>query len=58
MTGARTPDTGVKSAMLKALYEVVSKAGANMGDASKASILGLVEEDLEEDDGNMIHHAQ
>lgn len=54
MTGARTPDAGVKSAMLKALYEVVSKAGTNMGDASKASILGLIEEDLEEDDGNMI----
>lgn len=40
--------------MLRALYEVVSKAGANMGDVSKASILGLIEEDLEEDDGNMI----
>ena len=37
--------------MLKALYQVVSKAGVNMGDASKTSILGLVEEDLEEDDG-------
>ncbi|KAF8459374.1 armadillo-type protein [Terfezia claveryi] len=54
VTGARTPDAGVKSAMLKALYEVVSKAGANMGDASKASTLGLIEEDLEEDDGKII----
>jgi len=54
VTGARTPDAGVKSAMVKALYEVVSKAGANMGDPSKASILGLIEEDLEVDDGNMI----
>lgn len=51
VSGAKTPDAGVKSAMIKALYEVVSKAGANMGDASKASILALIEEDLDEGDG-------
>ena len=40
--------------MLKALYQVVSKAGVNMGDSSKASILGLiVDEDLEEDGGTL-----
>ena len=50
VTGAKTPDSGVKGAMLKALYEVVGKAGQNMGDASKASILSLVENDLDEDD--------
>jgi len=50
VTGAKTPDPGVKDAMLKALYEVVSKAGGNMGEASKASIMGLVEGELDEDD--------
>ncbi|KAF8447085.1 armadillo-type protein [Kalaharituber pfeilii] len=54
VTGAKTPDVGVKSAMLKALYEVVSKAGAGMGDASKASILALIEEDLEEENDEMV----
>ncbi|KAI5807467.1 armadillo-type protein [Peziza echinospora] len=54
VTGARTPDSGVKSAMLKALYEVVSKAGGNMGDASKSAIISLVDEDLEEEDDEMI----
>ena len=29
--------------MLKALYEVVSKAGANMSDVSRNSILGLTD---------------
>jgi hypothetical protein len=51
VNGAKTPDAGVKDAMMKALYEVVSKAGGNMGDVSKASILSLVENDLDEDDG-------
>lgn len=51
VAGAKTPDAGVKDAMLKALYEVVSKAGENMGDASKASILALVENDKDEEDG-------
>ena len=54
VTGARTADAGVKGSMLKALYQVVSKAGVNMGDSSKASILGLiVDEDLEEDGGRL-----
>lgn len=53
VTGAKTPDPGVKDAMLKALYEVVGKAGGNMGEASKASILSLIEDDLDEDDGNL-----
>ena len=51
VAGAKTADAGVKSAMLKALYEVVSKAGGNMGGPAKASILALIEDDLEEDDG-------
>lgn len=51
VAGAKTSDPGVKDAMLKALYEVVGKAGGNMGEVSKASILSLIEEYLEEDDG-------
>ncbi|KAL7269761.1 translational activator of GCN4 [Rhizina undulata] len=53
VTGAKTPDSGVKDAMLRALYEVVSKAGGNMGDASKAAILSLIEDDLDQDDDTM-----
>lgn len=51
VAGAKTEDEGVKDAMLKALYEVVGKAGKNMGEPAKASILALIEQDLDEDDG-------
>lgn len=54
VTGAKTDDEGVKDAMLKALYEVVSKAGKNMGDAAKSSILALIENDLDEDEGKKL----
>ena len=50
VTGSKNPDTGVKGAMLKALSEVVSKAGSNMSETSKQSILGLI--DSEQSDGN------
>lgn len=43
VTGSKTTDAGVRNAMLKALYEVVSKAGSSMGEASKTSILGLID---------------
>lgn len=39
--------------MFKALYEVVSKAGGNMGEPSKTSIVALVEEDIGEADGKL-----
>ena len=45
VSGSKTTDSGVRNAMLKALYEVVSKAGANMNDVSKNSILGLIDSD-------------
>ncbi|PLB47063.1 ARM repeat-containing protein [Aspergillus steynii IBT 23096] len=46
ITGTKTAaDTGVKNAMMKALQEVVGKAGANMSDASKNSILALIDDD-------------
>ncbi|KAK4556108.1 translational activator of GCN4 [Recurvomyces mirabilis] len=50
VTGAKTTDPGVKNAMLKALYEVVSKAGGNMSDVSRNSILGLIDSESGEDD--------
>ncbi|EWC46714.1 hypothetical protein DRE_03959 [Drechslerella stenobrocha 248] len=52
--GSKTPDIGVRVAMLKALYEVVSKAGANMGDQSRSSLIALIEEELEENDESLL----
>lgn len=51
VTGSKTPDTGVKSAMLRALHEVVSKGGANMSDASKQAVLSVVDDEGSERDG-------
>ncbi len=51
VTGSKTSDAGVKNAMLKALYEVVSKAGGNMNDTSKTSILTLIHSGLGDLDG-------
>ncbi|BCR89133.1 putative translational activator [Aspergillus chevalieri] len=45
ITGSKTPDVGVKNAMMKALQEVVGKAGSNMSEASKNAILGLIDAD-------------
>ncbi|KAF9775456.1 hypothetical protein IL306_006435 [Fusarium sp. DS 682] len=53
VTGSKTADPGVKTAMLKALYEVISKAGANMGEASRASVLSLIDMDTDERDEAM-----
>ena len=53
VTGSKTADSGVKNAMLKALYEVVSKAGGNMNEASRASVLGLISIDIDEADDAM-----
>lgn len=39
-------DLGVKTAMLKALLEVVSKAGTKLGEPSKLKIVDLVEEEI------------
>jgi hypothetical protein len=54
VTGTKTADQAVKNAMLKALYEVVSKAGKNMNEASRNSILGLIDTDTEDSDGKLI----
>lgn len=53
VTGSKTSDPGVKTAMLKALYEVISKAGANMGESSRTAVLGLIDTDTDERDDNM-----
>lgn len=53
VTGAKTPDVGVRNAMFKALYEVVSKAGANMNEASRNGILSLIDADSSEADDAM-----
>lgn len=54
ITGSKTPDAGVKNAMMKALQEVVGKAGGNMGEASKNAILGLIDQDSSDQKGKCI----
>lgn len=53
VTGSKTTDPGVKTAMLKALYEVISKAGANMGEQSRTAVLSLIDMETDEHDANM-----
>lgn len=53
VTGSKTTDPGVKTAMLKALYEVISKAGANMGEASRTAVLSLIDMDSDDKDESM-----
>lgn len=53
VTGSKTTDPGVRTAMLKALYEVISKAGANMGEQSRTAVLGLIDMETDEHDDNM-----
>ncbi|ORY56414.1 armadillo-type protein [Pseudomassariella vexata] len=54
VTGSKTSDAGVRTAMLKALYEVISKAGANMSESSRTSVLGLIDAEVDETDSTMI----
>lgn len=54
VTGCKTSDTGVRNAMLKALYEVVSKAGSNMSESSRSAVLGLIDTDVEDKDATMV----
>lgn len=53
VTGSKTSDTGVRTAMLKALYEVISKAGANMGESSRTAVLGLIDAEADDNDESM-----
>jgi hypothetical protein len=58
VTGSKTSDEAVKNAMLKALYEVVSKAGKNMSEASRNSILSLIDNDLDDDSNGKPHYNE
>lgn len=51
IAGSKVPDIGVKNAMMKALQEAVSKAGANMSEASRNAILGLIDHDSSDQSG-------
>ena len=53
VTGAKTPDAGVKNAMMNALYQVISKAGGNMNEASRSAILGLIDTEVPDANDNM-----
>lgn len=59
VTGSKTPDAGVQNAMLRALYEVVSKSGANMSETSRTSILNLIDSEVSNVEESMvIAHAR
>lgn len=45
----------MKNAMMKALQEVVGKAGGNMSEASKNSILGLIDDDSSDKTGKLFY---
>lgn len=53
VTGSKTADPGVKTAMLKALFEVISRAGANMGESSRSAVLSLIDMEVDERDDAM-----
>lgn len=47
VTGTKnTDDQGIKTAMLKALLQVVLKGGKNMSENSKSSVMALVEDEI------------
>ena len=50
VTGSKTSDIGVRNAMLKALYEVTNRAGANMSDVSRTAVLALIDAEPEDKD--------
>ncbi|KAL1597320.1 translational activator of GCN4 [Paraconiothyrium brasiliense] len=59
VTGSKTADQAVKAAMLKALFEVVSKAGKSMNETSRNAILGLIDTDVgDEGDAMAITNAR
>ncbi|PGH08884.1 hypothetical protein GX51_00941 [Blastomyces parvus] len=53
VAGSKTSDSGVRNAMLRALHEVVSKAGKNMSDASRQAILALIDDESNDRDDTM-----
>lgn len=55
-TGSKTADPGVRNAMLRALYEVVRKAGGNMAEGSITTIIGLISSEISDADGRHSIH--
>lgn len=55
VTGSKTDDDGVKNAMMKALHEVVDKAGASMSEVSRNAVLGLIDDDSSDRTGSICH---
>ncbi|OJD14930.1 hypothetical protein AJ78_04769 [Emergomyces pasteurianus Ep9510] len=53
IAGSKTSDAGVRNAMLRALHEVVRKAGKNMSDASRQAILNLIDDESNDRDDTM-----
>ena len=58
VTGAKTGDEGVRSAMLKGLQEVVTKVGGSISDTSRESILSLMDQTDVQDDTTMMTFAR
>lgn len=50
VTGSQSPDSGIRSAMVQALFEVVSKVGSSMNPASHTAIYELLDRPNEMDD--------
>ena len=48
VNGSKTSDVGVKNAMQKALFEVVSRVGKNMNETSRNAVIELIDEDSAE----------
>ncbi|KAL8830579.1 MAG: hypothetical protein Q9170_005670 [Blastenia crenularia] len=53
VAGSKTPDSGVQNAMLRALYEVISKSGSNMSEASRSAVLELIDSEKAEIEESM-----
>lgn len=55
VSGARSADdSGVRAAMLKALLAAVTKAGSSMNEASRTSVMGLVEDEMQGADARAV----
>lgn len=55
VTGAKnSDDNGVKMSMLKAMLEVINKSGSKMSENSKVAIMGLIEEEID----NNLHNEK
>jgi len=53
VAGSKTEDVGIRLAMMKALYQVVDKAGQNMSTASGKAILDTIDTINEDDEDHM-----